>query len=55
MDDLFERPLWTMYKHAYPTEDEKTRNDVLAARQIDKSVSVAHRGKDTPSVRVEEA
>ena len=55
MDDLFERPLWTMYKHAYPTEDEKTRSDVQAARQMDKSVSAAHRGKDSPSVRVEEA
>jgi hypothetical protein len=28
MDDLFERPLWTMWKHAYPTEEEKTRRDV---------------------------
>lgn len=23
MDDLFQRPLYTMWKHAYPTEDEK--------------------------------
>jgi hypothetical protein len=22
MDDLFQRPLWTMWKHAYPTEEE---------------------------------
>ncbi|CAG7983508.1 unnamed protein product [Penicillium salamii] len=28
MDDLFERPLWTMWKHAYPTEEEKVRRDV---------------------------
>ena len=28
MDDLFERPLWTMWKHAYPTEEEKVRHDV---------------------------
>ncbi|KAJ5997926.1 hypothetical protein N7522_009586 [Penicillium canescens] len=28
MDDLFERPLWTMWKHAYPTEEEKMRRDV---------------------------
>ena len=28
MDDLFQRPLWTMWKHAYPTEEEKTRHDV---------------------------
>ena len=23
MDDLFQRPLWTMWRHAYPTEEEK--------------------------------
>ncbi|KAI6825205.1 general substrate transporter [Hortaea werneckii] len=28
MDDLFERPLWTMWRHAYPTEAEKVRHDV---------------------------
>lgn len=32
MDDLFERSLFTMWKHAYPTEEEKTfhvANEVL--------------------------
>ncbi|KAJ5226357.1 hypothetical protein N7468_007582 [Penicillium chermesinum] len=29
MDNLFERPLWTMWRHAYPTEEEKVRSDVL--------------------------
>lgn len=29
MDDLFQRPLWTMWKHAYPTEEEKVRHEVL--------------------------
>lgn len=28
MDDLFKRSLWTMWRHAYPTEEEKTRQDV---------------------------
>ncbi|OLN92107.1 putative quinate permease 1 [Colletotrichum chlorophyti] len=28
MDDLFQHSIWTMYKLAYPTEDEKTRHDV---------------------------
>ena len=28
MDDLFQRSLWTMWKHAYPTEAEKTRAGV---------------------------
>ena len=29
MDDLFQRPLWTMWRHAYPTEEEKVRHEVL--------------------------
>ncbi|EJT72203.1 quinate permease [Gaeumannomyces tritici R3-111a-1] len=28
MDDLFEHRLWEMFRHAYPTEDEKARKDV---------------------------
>ncbi|KAK1977672.1 quinate permease [Colletotrichum cereale] len=28
MDDLFANSLWTMFKRAYPTEDEKVRYDV---------------------------
>ncbi|KAJ5994911.1 hypothetical protein N7481_001888 [Penicillium waksmanii] len=28
MDNLFERPLWLMWRHAYPTEEEKIRSDV---------------------------
>ena len=28
MDDLFQRSIWTMWRHAYPTEDEKVRHDV---------------------------
>lgn len=28
MDNLFERPLWSMWRHACPTEEEKTRHDV---------------------------
>jgi hypothetical protein len=28
MDDLFQRPLWTMWKHAYPTEEEMVRHGV---------------------------
>lgn len=29
MDNLFDRPLWTMWRHAYPTEEEKVRSNVL--------------------------
>jgi hypothetical protein len=29
MDDLFQRPLWMMWKYAYPkTEEDKIRHDV---------------------------
>lgn len=28
MDNLFDRPLWTMWRHAFPTEEEKVRADV---------------------------
>jgi hypothetical protein len=55
MDDLFQRPLWTMYKHAYPTEEEKVRSDVQASRRIDKSDSTAHQRKNSASVHVEAA
>jgi len=54
MDDLFQRPLWTMYKHAYPTEDEKVRCDVQAARQMNDTDAAAREGKERPSVHAEE-
>jgi hypothetical protein len=28
MDDLFQRPLWTMWKHAYPTKEETVRHGI---------------------------
>lgn len=55
MDDLFQRPLWTMYKHAYPTEEEKVRSDVQAARRMEKSDSAECQGKNSTSLRVEVA
>lgn len=36
MDDLFQRPLWTMWKHAYPTEAEKIRHDVKDMMHLEK-------------------
>ena len=36
MDDLFQRPLWLMFKHAYPTEEEKVRSDVQDMIYVDK-------------------
>ena len=28
MDDLFQHSIWSMWRHAYPTEKEKVRHDV---------------------------
>lgn len=28
MDDLFQHSIWSMWRHAYPTEEEKVRHDV---------------------------
>ena len=28
MDDLFQNSIWTMWRHAYPTEEDKVRHDV---------------------------
>lgn len=36
MDDLFQRPLWTMWRHAYPTEDEKVRHVVQEMMAVEK-------------------
>ena len=30
MDDLFQNSIWTMWRHAYPTEEEKVRVDIQA-------------------------
>jgi hypothetical protein len=48
MDDLFQRNLWTMWRHAYPTEEEKVRQDVQEMinqgklEEGDKPVSAMH-------------
>lgn len=42
MDDLFERPLYTMFKHAYPTEEEKVyhvANQVYEDKESSEQVS----------------
>jgi hypothetical protein len=54
MDDLFERPLPTMWKHAYPTEEEKVfhvANEMLHKDEGEKedaytAVNVEHRNED---------
>ena len=44
-DDLFQNSIWTMWRHAYPTEEEKVRHgteDMLAAKmQADDEEAVA--------------
>ena len=53
MDDLFQRPLWTMWKHAYPTEEEKVRSDVQEARQAEKLEEAVEEEKKSTCVHVE--
>lgn len=51
MDDLFQRPLWTMWKHAYPAEEEKVRIDVQESEQLGMIESAA--AKKSSSEHVE--
>lgn len=51
MDDLFQRPLWTMWRHAYPTEEEKVRRDVQDDIKLGRNGSIAE--KDEATVHVE--
>lgn len=56
MDDLFQKPLWMMWRYAYPkSEEDKVRHDVLEGPGYlggEKVVEVTHqeevdgRGKD---------
>jgi hypothetical protein len=56
MDDLFQRPLWTMWKHAYPTEEEKVRNNVQETEQLKRVESVIESdGKKSASEHIESA
>ncbi|KXH67379.1 quinate permease [Colletotrichum salicis] len=42
MDDLFANSLWTMFKRAYPTEDEKVGHDVQEQLQHEEDKGVWH-------------
>lgn len=46
MDDLFQRSLWTMWKNAYPTEDEKVRHGVHEIVAHSKAVDMEMAGHD---------
>ncbi|KAI1345271.1 general substrate transporter [Xylariaceae sp. FL0016] len=42
-DDLFQRSIWSMWRHAYPTEEEKVRHDVqeqLAGKAADEEQAI---------------
>lgn len=52
MDDLFQRPLWTMWKHAYPTEEEKVRHDVLEKTEQNHSIVPADEENKGPEAAV---
>jgi hypothetical protein len=44
--------LWTMYKHAYPTEEEKVRSGVQEAIHADQLKEAEKGGKHSSSVHV---
>ena len=54
MDDLFQRPLWTLWKHAYPTEEEKVRHDVQDMINMDK-LEGDGTGKHEEAIHIEES
>ncbi|KAL4752230.1 hypothetical protein BDW72DRAFT_202460 [Aspergillus terricola var. indicus] len=39
MDDLFQRPLWTLWRHAYPTAEETVRHGVRETKQEEQEQS----------------
>jgi hypothetical protein len=39
MDDLFQRPLWTLWRHAYPTAEETVRHGVREAKREEQKQS----------------
>lgn len=54
MDDLFQRPLWTMWRHAYPTEEETVRAGIK--EKVDDEYDLETDRKDTcQTVHVESA
>lgn len=53
MDDLFEHSLWSMWKHAYPTEEEKVRHDV--AEKVVQHAGDLKTGADASATHVESA
>lgn len=55
IDNLFERPLWTIWRHAYPTEEEKFRRDVRDNMMSRKMHAEADDGKKHRVDHVESA
>ena len=53
MDDLFAGSIWTMYKRAYPTEEQKTRHDVPDLMHLEKDTDEIGDDKTPAPVHVE--
>ncbi|KAH7014717.1 quinate permease [Macrophomina phaseolina] len=53
MDDLFAHSIWTMFRRAYPTEEEKVRHDVHAKMALDEEPSAPDAKKQEGAVHVE--
>ncbi|ORY65998.1 quinate permease [Pseudomassariella vexata] len=51
MDDLFQNSIWTMFRHAYPTEEDKIRHDVQD-KFVQKLAGEEHGAKEPESVTV---
>lgn len=54
MDDLFEKPLWMMWKYAYPKEEDKVRQDVQQTVYDTKDVDDDEGFDKSPEVRMTE-
>ncbi|KAL4967108.1 uncharacterized protein BDV14DRAFT_207608 [Aspergillus stella-maris] len=50
MDDLFQRPLWTMWKHAYPTKEETDGEPEQEVRKSGSEYFTLNTGAKIPAV-----
>ncbi|KAK8083110.1 hypothetical protein PG996_001891 [Apiospora saccharicola] len=53
MDDLFQNSIWSMWRHAYPTEEDKVRHDVHEqAAQMEKDEEAGFGRKDDEATAI---
>lgn len=53
MDDLFAHSIWTMFRRAYPTEEDKVRHDVHDKMALDEEPDASDVKKQGGAVHVE--